>query len=465
MREAPCLASWLEAGTRQYPDRLALSTPQRRWTYRELAGEAKSCGSRLRQSILPQVDIAAIAGNANELAIAALACSIAGLAFFPLDPATADQRWPALLVLAGERLQRLPPLTTDLPDNNRPVPTASNPLALVIATSGSEGSPKAVMLTHANLDAAAAASHTRLPLSPGDLWLGCLPLHHIGGMSTLYRCLRAGATLRLHDGFDAEKVWFDLQEQAITHISLVPAMLARLLDVANGSPPPATLRHALIGGAALSQQLFSRARASAWPLHPTWGMSECAAQVATVSQPDDHWQEGEVGTLLPGFECRIDDDGRLHLRGPQVMAGYLNRECRPGDGLNNGWLATADIGRMDDAGRLTILCRADDVLNSGGVKTHPREIESCLATCPGVSDVAVTALADPVWGDLLVALFVGNADAHEVEAWGRQELSSAHRPRQHLKVRQLPRNTMGKIERSALRALAETARARSREAA
>ena len=99
----------------------------------------------------------------------------------------------------------------------------------VIATSGSEGEPRGVMLTDANLDAAAAASNRHLPLAAGDLWLDCLPLHHIGGLSILWRCARAGAAVLLHDGFSAEAVAADLHHHPVTHLSLVPAMLARLL--------------------------------------------------------------------------------------------------------------------------------------------------------------------------------------------------------------------------------------------
>jgi O-succinylbenzoic acid--CoA ligase len=309
------------------------------------------------------------------------------------------------------------------------------------------------MLTHANLDAAAAASNERLPLRAGDIWLDCLPLHHIGGLSILYRCLRAGATVLLHEGFDAAAVWTDLHQHPVTPHSLVPALLARLLDAAGDVPPPASLRYVLVGGAALSAPLFARAQAAGWRICPTWGMSECAAQAATLPDPGD-WQEGEVGTLLPGFEMRIDADRRIHLRGPQVMAGYLNPERRRGLGLNDGWLVTADLGHLGADGQLTILGRADDIFVSGGVNVHPLEVESRLAGCPGVADVAVTALADPVWGDALVALIVGSADTDAVRDWSRQHLASAQRPRRIVRVERLPRNAMGKIERAALRAMA-----------
>jgi O-succinylbenzoic acid--CoA ligase len=483
------LATWLTTAARQTPKTVALLSAKGRWTYNDLALQARNGGAFLHErlqapsgagsmagnstiaTIATISSIIAIAGSASDLAHAAVACSAAGVAFLPLDPLTMPARWPHLCALAGDRLQAFSPLPLHLPEaaSDWCKNTDAAQIALIIATSGSEGAPKAVQLTVANLDYAAAVSNEWLSLAPGDLWLGCLPLHHIGGMSTLYRCIRAAATLLLHDGFDAARVWHDLQAHPVTHISLVPAMLARLLDQADGAAPPATLRHALIGGAALSRPLFERASASGWPINPTWGMSECAAQVATLRHPDEHWQEGEVGTPLPGFEVRIDAEGRICLRGPQVMAGYLNPESPPGanvnvgvalgSGLDDGWLTTADLGRIDSAGRLTVLGRADEVFNSGGIKVHPLEIESRLAACPGVSDVAVTALPDLVWGDVLVALLVGTADTGFVAHWSRQHLASAHRPRYWLKLEQLPRNAMGKIERNALHTLARSAKA------
>lgn len=460
------LIHWLESGARLCPTAPALRTGEAGFSYAELASLARQGGAFLHAAGLRAGDIAAIDGTASELAMAAVACAAADIALLPLDPLSAETRWPALQAFGGATIKRIGALpgaataVTTLPADTAQAPApgeaadeATNDLALVIATSGSEGAPKAVMLTHANLDAAAAASNERLPLRAGDIWLDCLPLHHIGGMSILYRCLRAGATVLLHEGFDAAAVWNDLHQHPVTHLSLVPAMLARLLDAAGDAPPPASLRYVLVGGAALSATLFRRAHAAGWRICPTWGMSECAAQAATLPDPGD-WQEGQVGTLLPGFEMRIDADRRIHLRGPQVMAGYLNPERRPGLGLNDGWLITADLGRLGADGQLTILGRADDIFVSGGVNVHPLEVESRLAACPGVADVAVTALADPVWGDALVALIVGSADAAAVRDWSRQHLASAQRPRRIVRVERLPRNAMGKIERAALRAMA-----------
>lgn len=465
------LADWLAAGAHRHPERPALCLPHATLSHAELAAVARHAADRLQAALTGAGEtppIVAVAGTASELVIAALACSRLGLGLLPLDPQTADARWAALRAQGGIHLRRLPP---PLPETAIAPPhaaasgdalatacgTAAPAIALVIATSGSEGTPKAVMLTPDNLDAAARASNARLPLGAGDLWLACLPLHHIGGISILYRCLRAGATLQLHAGFDAATVAAALTHQAVTHLSLVPAMLARLLDL--DVRPPASLRHALIGGAALSRPLFERARAAGWPLCPSWGMSECAAQAATLVAPGDDWHEGAVGPLLDGLACRVDETGRLCLRGPQVMAGYLNPDLAPGHGLAaDGWLRTADLGGIDARGHLRVHGRADDVFVSGGVNVHPLEVESCLAACPGVADVAVTALPDPVWGDALVALVVGNALPESVRDWGRRHLPPAQRPRRVLGVPRLPRNAMGKIERAALRALARDCR-------
>ncbi len=330
---------------------------------------------------------------------------------------------------------------------------------LLIATSGSSGEPKRVMLSAANLEASVRASRSRIPLDPGDIWLACLPLRHIGGMMIFYRCAEAGAAVLLHQGFDAARVRADMERHGVTHISLVPAMLARLLE---GGAPPASLKHALIGGGPLSETLARRAQAAGWPVCPSYGMSEAASQVATLAALPPDWREGMVGQPLPGVSVAIVDEnnqpvageGRIRLRGPMVMAGYANPAGEAGLGLDEGWFNTGDRGCLDARGNLLVLGRCDDVLVSGGVNIHPAEVENMLLACPGVSDAAVTAVADETWGDRIAALLVGDADIAVVQAWSREHMPSHLRPRLFVAVPGLPRNTMGKLERSCLPALA-----------
>lgn len=420
MQPPPTLADHIRR-QRVRHDRPALILPGAALRYGDLGDQVEAIAATLAGPAGPHVR----AGPAPLLALHAAAAGRAGRAFWPRPAHSADAPAPG------------------------PVPAG---IALIIATSGSEGASKAVLLSHGNLEAAAQASEQRLPLAPGDLWLDCLPLHHIGGLAILWRCFRAGATVLLHDGFAPERIAADLARHPVTHLSLVPAMLARL--VAADIRPPPSLRAVLVGGAALAEPLWHRASRAGWPLLPSYGMSETSAQLATWDPAAGPWQAGRVGHPLPGNAVAIGDDGRIRVRGPQVMAGYLDASGQTGVGLEDGWFTTGDLGRLDAAGRLTVLGRADDVLVSGGENIHPLTVESCLAACPGVADVAVSARPDDTWGDLLVALVVGVASAEGIAAWSRQHLPAAARPRRIIHVASLPRNAMGKLDRRALRPLA-----------
>lgn len=399
---------------------------------------------RCQQSVADRPAAAGImplsGATALELALSAHACSFAAVPFLPLNPALPPSRRAALLTQVS---------------GNAPAS-----LELAIATSGGSGEPKCVMLSGANLAASVAASQHALPLREGDVWLACLPLYHIGGMAILYRGAAARATVLLHEGFDARRVWEDLGRHGVSHVSLVPAMLARLLDITHGAPPPDTLKYVLTGGGALSAALAARARAAGWPLAVTYGMSETASQLATLFPLPRDWVPGCVGKPLPGFEVRIAGQdgngcGAIEVRGAAVMAGYANPEMRLGAGLAGGWFASGDRGYLGEDGELHVLGRRDDMLVSGGVNVAPAEIEERLRDFPGIRDVALTGVPDETWGERLVALVVGDVDLARLEEWCRAHLASAARPRVLGNVAGLPRNALGKLERAKLRKMAQ----------
>ncbi len=439
------LAQLLADRARDTPDAAALHLAGTTLSYACLAETTARRAATLGAIGLAPGTLLALAADGGELLPTMLAAHWAGHPFMPLDPATAGLRWPLLREATTPPPQRLPAAPAAGAAVAAITPAAGEAAALVIATSGSEGAPKGVVLPHRALLAAAAASNARLPLRAGDTWLDCLPLTHIGGLSIFWRCFLAGAAVRLHERFAAEAVWADLQAGRASHVSLVPAMLAQLLELADGAPPPATLRGVLVGGAALSRPLWQQARAAGWPLHVSYGMSETAAQIA-VLPPTADWHEGLVGRALPEVELAVGADGRIRMRGPQRMLGYLGaaaEDC-------GQWLTTGDLGRIDADGMLTVLGRADDMLVSGGHTLHPAEIEAQLTNCPGVADAAVTRSSDPVWGDVITALVVGCAAEDSVAAWCRAALPSSLRPRRIVRVAALPRNAMGKLERRRL---------------
>jgi O-succinylbenzoic acid--CoA ligase len=432
------LASWINRVAASRPDAAALILPDETLSNRQLAERAHILAQQLEcaEGAMLALQTEAMA----EVALSAHAASRLGRAFFSLNPALAPHRREALLQAAGG--------------------PAADGIELFIATSGTQGEPKAVMLGSANLQAGVVASRSRLPLQAGDVWLACLPLYHIGGMAILYRCAEAGAAVVLHEGFDPQRVWNDLEKYRVTHISLVPAMLARLLDAGRDSLPPA-LRVALIGGGPLSAALAERARAAGWPLCISYGMSETGSQVATLCDLPQGWEPGQVGSPLPGFEVEVVGEngqptsgiGRIHIRGAAVMAGYASPQRQIGLGLAQGWFTSGDLGRIDAQGNLSVLGRHDDMLVSGGTNVHPQQVEEVLKRCQGVADAALTSVDDDVWGDLLVAAVVAEADDEVLEKWCRNELTGAMRPRRFIRLPALPRNALGKLDRQALRDL------------
>lgn len=433
------LASWLNRVAAARPDAVALILPDETLSYRQLLDHSHTLAQQLEGA--PRTVLALPAEAMAEAALSSHAASLLGRAIFPLNPALSPQRREALLRAVGG-------------------PVADG-IELLIATSGTQGEPKAVMLGGANLRAGVLASKSRLPLRAGDAWLACLPLYHIGGMAILYRCAEAGAAVVLHEGFDPQRVWHDQEKYRVTHISLVPAMLARLLDIGRDSPPLA-LKVALIGGGPLSAALAERARRAGWPICVSYGMSETGSQVATLCELPEGWAPGQVGAPLPGFEVEVVGEdgrptsgiGRIRIRGGAVMAGYANPQRQTGLGLAQGWFASGDMGCIDVQGNLTVLGRHDDMLVSGGTNIHPQQVEEVLKRCPGVADAGLTSVEDEVWGDLLVAVVVAEADDEALENWCRNELAGTMRPRRFARLPALPRNALGKLDRQALRDLA-----------
>ncbi len=405
-----------------------------------------------------------------------------GCAFLPLDSSLPQTRLLRFIELAGaDRLIAEDSVFAGLPDNCEqlvgcfsepwltdsalllePVSMPSADAAAVqdyqdaslpgdqlhwlIPTSGTVAEGKLVVLTGDQLMSSVRASRGRLAFSRADVWLMCLPMFHVGGLMIPLRCAEVGAALVLHERFDPVHVWEDLHQHQVTHLSLVPAMLARLLERYPKQSPPPCLRVLLIGGGALSTRLAQAALNAGWPLCPSYGMTETASQVATLYPPPTRYTAGLVGRPLSHLQVKIEPvSGRIMVRGGSVMNGYAGQAKR-----EHAWFVTSDLGVLDEQGNLSILGRADDVLITGGENVHPQQVEDVLMACPGVEDVGVIGVPDPVWGDRLVALYSGNAAIGELQAWSRLHLPGFMRPKEYLQLDELPRTRMGKLQRNKL---------------
>ncbi len=299
-------------------------------------------------------------------------------------------------------------------------------------TSGTTAAPKPVALTYENFLASALGSAVALGLDPAERWLCPMPLTHVGGLSIPIRSSIYATTAVLHGRFDTEAVLNELMDPSrrITLVSLVPTMLARLLDAGLQSPP--TLRWALLGGGPISPALLARADGAGVPVAPTYGMTEACSQIATFGWP------------LPGVELRTSS-GEIKVRGAIVSPAEVDEF---------GWLHTGDLGRFDERGRLEIVGRKADTIVTGGENVAPGEVEAALLEHPAVADAAVHPRSDPEWGEAVVATVVlrdgATAGPEELRAHCAARLAGFKVPKAVEFADGLPRTPSGKLLRRQL---------------
>jgi O-succinylbenzoic acid--CoA ligase len=253
-----------------------------------------------------------------------------------------------------------------------------------------------------------------------------------------------------------------IDAEGVTHASFVATTLERVLDGRGDRPMPESFKLALIGGGPVPAPLLARARAARLLALQTYGLTEACSQV-TTERPSE--ADGRTaGPALPGLEVRIvgpagevlgqGREGDIEVRGPTVMAGYLNRPDATVEALRDGWLRTKDVGMLDERGRLTVLSRRTDLIVRGGENLYPVEIETAIAAHPAVQEVAVVGVADPRWGEVPVAFVVprpGHGLPGDLDGWCRRSLAGFKVPASFLALDALPRNAMGKVERTLLR--------------
>lgn len=294
--------------------------------------------------------------------------------------------------------------------------------AAVIATSGTTGMPKGVVLTHDALQFAAFASTTYLGVEADATWLACLPLHHIGGFSVIVRALVTGSGLVVHPRFDAADVELAALAGA-THVSLVPTTLRRI--------DPSLFRRVLLGGSAIPDDRPANCVA-------TYGMTESGAGVVYDGLP------------LNGVGLRIDHDGGISISGPTMLRCYRDG-TDPLD--SDGWYRTGDVGSVDPTtGRLTVAGRADDLIISGGENVWPDPVERLLTADARVAEAAVVGRPHAEWGQQVTAVIVPTDpyDLPPLEALRdlvRAELPAWCAPGAVEFAPSLPRTPLGKLRR------------------
>lgn len=331
----------------------------------------------------------------------------------------------------------------------------------IVFTSGTTGTPKGAMLTFGNHFASALASAYHLGVLPEDRWMLCMPLYHVGGLAIIWRACLYGIAIVMLERFDETAVLDAIERHRVTMISLVPTMLARLLELPAAGRVLKQVRVILLGGAAGSPKLLERCAEVGLPLAPTYGLTEAASQVATALPGEWYMRAGSAGRPLPFTRLRIINDsgaelppgevGEIVLSGPTVMKGYYGLPEETAAAIQDGWLRTGDLGHLDNDGHLWIVQRRTDLIVSGGENIYPAEVESVLLQHPAVSEACVVGLPDEEWGQRVVAVIVpvdgAAVEAEDLLALCRARLGGYKLPRTIRSVAELPRTPSGKIVR------------------
>jgi len=282
----------------------------------------------------------------------------------------------------------------DLPGSSDPLHLPLDRHATVVFTSGSTGVPKGALHTFGNHYFSARGSNANIALEPQDRWLHSLPLYHVGGISIVFRCLLAGASVALPE--PVASLGEAIACSGATHVSLVSTQLLRLLREEGFDP--SGLKAILLGGGPMPGYLLEEALARKLPVHTSYGLTEMASQVTATPPGASREELRTSGRPLPHRELSISEDGEILVRGETLFAGYIEREAIELPIDAEGWFHTKDLGELDAEGYLRVRGRKDNLFISGGENVQPEEVEEALCLLEGVEEAVVVPVPDPEFG-------------------------------------------------------------------
>ncbi|NTV03245.1 MAG: o-succinylbenzoate--CoA ligase [Chlorobiaceae bacterium] len=392
----------------------ALITPERTLSFIDLDDETARVASAIASAGIRQGDIVAIvAPNSPEMFLLLTALLRMGAVAAPVN-----DRFPARQIEGV--LQRLAPKMTFIDPatgltgtgeaielvrfvaDNVAVASTGFPAAAdterpvsVIHTSASSGKPKPALHSYSNHWHSATGSAMNLPFGPGDCWLISLPLYHVGGYSMMFKSLLGGGSIAVpaKDTSLADS----LSRFPVTHLSLVPTQLYRMLRTPGGSELLKRLKAVLLGGSAVSAPLLEEAVKEKVPVYVSYGSTEMSTQVSTSPRPVTA-PRNDSGAILPYREAMIAPDGEILVKGPCLFIGYLD-EGRLNTARDiDGWFHTGDMGVISEGRLLTVMGRKDSMFVSGGENIHPEEIEKALTAVAGIEEAVVVPAPDMEYG-------------------------------------------------------------------
>ncbi len=488
-------AQWL-------PDQVAVVFQDRRWTYAKIDALSQAAAHHLQQAGLARGDrVALMLPNAPcfivwyyaVLRLGAIAVSVSTrLAATEVRYTVSDCQARAIITdpasleslrehLPSELTTRVSTSLTGADANGQPLvadtdqPTSwvdaePDEAALILYTSGTTGFAKGATLSHNNVRTNVCAFNHLCGMQAHDRLLLAVPLFHCFGQNALLNsAFNVGATLVLQEKFDLNETKHLIAEQQVTQLYGVPMMFQLLLDSCQPADL-ATVNYCFSAAAKLPIQI-----AHSWqekfglPIHEGYGLTETSPFASYNHRL--RFVPGSIGTPIDGVEMKIVDTttgedcapgelGEIAIRGPNVMLGYWNRPEESAAALRDGWFLSGDIGRQDEDGFFYLVDRVKDMISIGGMKVFPAEVERLLQDHPGIAEVAVVGVPDPIFGEQVVACVVATASTTadqqlqaSISQYAHKHLGHYKLPRQILLMDELPRNPSGKILKTQLREL------------
>ena len=488
MPTANTLLEMLHAAPADQPA-IILPEAEVRITYKELREQVMTMASALAAAgIRPGDRVATVLPNGLPAIVSFLAASIAGTAA-PLNSGYREEEFRFYLEDTAARILLCPPdgaaearraaegripvqaiemdahgfvRMAGAANGSKSLSPAGDDIALVLHTSGSTGRPKRVPIKHSNLAASARNIVATYELSPSDVSLCVMPLFHVHGLvaSTLSTIL-SGGTIVVPDKFNPLSFWRIARDHRVTWYSAVPTIHQLLLSRARGERPPGSegLRFIRSCSAALPPDMMRNMEATfGAPVLEAYGMTEASHQMCSNPLPPASRKPGSVG---PGTGVRVsimdtkgshlasDKRGEVVIQGPNVVAGYENNPEANAKSYTGGWFRTGDEGFLDSDGYLTLTGRIKELINRGGEKIAPREIDEVLLTHPAVAEAVAFGVPHPTWGEEVEAAVVLREPRKDSEilAYCRERLADFKCPKKLHVVDAIPRTATGKIQR------------------
>ena len=490
-------------------DKVAIVLPEQNIsiTYGNLRGQVQAVAEQLAAAGVGRGDrVATSLTNGLPVIVSFLSAGVAGTAA-PLNPAYKEDEFRFYLEDTAAKVLLLPPdgaddarraavalgvpiLTIDMdaagtvtlsratalaerPLDRKPVtPPSVNDVALVLHTSGSTGRPKRVPLKHANLSISAQNVAASYELTKDDVSLCVMPLFHVHGLvaSTL-ATLASGGTVVVPAKFSPLSFWRTARDHGVTWYSAVPTLhqllLARAGDPSDPSRRPAgaeKLRFIRSCSASLPPAVMSALEAAfGAPVLEAYGMTEAAHQMSSNPLPPSERRPGSVGrgtdvkiSIMDkaGNHLPVGEAGEVVIQGPNVITGYENNPEANASSFVDGWFRTGDQGVLDASGYLTLVARIKELINRGGEKISPREIDEVLLTHPAIAEAVCFGVPHGTWGEEVEAAVVlregATATNADLIAFCKERMAEFKRPKQIHITQTIPRTATGKIQRGAI---------------